>query len=213
MYLTFDKETKQVAYIGEKKPVVYTSNLDAAEYKGEIPKNDYLTVTNLREETETWIEKKIVTKTIIEKEPQTIKKTVWGTVEIKDENGEVVIDEEGNILKTFKPKIVEETIEVDVEKEVEEEITETKSRTYLACDLVANFYPPKTEEELALVKQKKYEILCEKYIREKYSASDEFKILRRYQKNPYDASNIENFNTYNEYVESCLAKAEAELNK
>ena len=173
MYITFNKETKKVITIGEKKPIIYFGNLDFAEYKGEIPKNDYLTVTNLREETETLIEKK--------------------TIEKLDENGEPIFNENGEI--------------------VFDEITEEKSRTYLACDLLANFYPPKTEEELALERKAKYEKLCEKYIRAKYSASDEFQLLREYSKNPNDTITKQNFDEYNTFVENCLIKAKIESNR
>lgn len=172
MYIVFNKDTKR-AFIVNEKPIKLGYNMELAEYYGEIPKNDYLTVTNLREETVTWIETK--------------------TIEKLDENGESIFNENGEI--------------------VNEEITEEKSRTYLVCDLVANFYPPKTEEQLASEKQKKYKDLCEKYIREKYSASDEFQILREYNANPEDYEAITNFDAYNEYVENCLIKAKIESNR
>ena len=180
MYIRFLIENNKIVYKGEAKPIVeerefidLNEKYAVAEYKGEIPKNDYLTVTNLREETETWIEKK--------------------TIEKLDENGEPIFNENGEI--------------------VTEEITEEKSRTYLACDLVANFYPPKTEEELALERKAKYEKLCEKYIRAKYSASDEFQILREYSKNPNDAITKQNFDEYNTFVENCLLRAKIESNR
>ena len=177
MYIRFLIENNKIVYKGEAKPIVeerefidLNGKCAVAEYKGEIPKNDYLTITNIREETETWTE----TKTI-------------GNL---DENGEPIFNENGEI--------------------VTEEITEEKSRTYLVCDLLANFYPPKTEEELAKEKQKKYEDLCEKYIREKYSANDEFQILREYSKNPNDTITKQNFDEYNTFVENCLLRAKSD---
>ena len=96
----------------------------------------------------------------------------------------------------------EETGEV-VEKEVE------KSRTYTTCDLKACFNFKPTAEQLEQSKErnkeKRYNELCERYIRQKYSASDEFKILRK-----KDFNNVE-FNEYYDYVESCLARAKLEV--
>jgi hypothetical protein len=210
MYILFNKDTKRVIDMNNKPFVSYTSNLELAEYNGEIPKHDYLTVTNERQETKTFVEKKIVLKTVIKKEPQVQAKLVYEEIEVKDENGQVVLDEDGNKVLTAIPKWVEETIEVDVEKEVEEEVEEIKTRTYLTCNLVANFYPPKTEEELAKEKEKKYKDLCEKYIRAKYSVGDEFQILREHDANPEDCVVIKNFNEYNAYVKNCLLRAELE---
>ena len=167
MYILFDKETKKVIGINNKPFVSYTSNLELAEYYGEIPKNDYLTVFNERQETKTFTEVKY--------EPKL------------DENGNYVYGLDGEV--ELLP------------------ITEEKTRTYLTCDLLANFYPPKTEEELALERKAKYEKLCEKYIRAKYSASDEFQILREYSKNPNDTIAKQNFDEYNTFVENCLLRA------
>lgn len=129
MYITFNKETKKVIKVDEKKPIIYFGNLDFAEYYGEIPKNDYLTVTNLREETKTFTEVKY--------EPKL------------DENGNYVYGLDGEI--ELLP------------------ITEEKTRTYVTCDLLANFYPPKTEEQLAKEKEKQYNNVVEMLIRKKYS--------------------------------------------
>jgi hypothetical protein len=57
MYITFNNETKKVDYIGEKKPASYTDNLTLAEVKTLPEKYDYLTIDNVREETDTWTEK------------------------------------------------------------------------------------------------------------------------------------------------------------
>ena len=122
MYIRFLIKNNEVIYKGKAKPIVeerefidLNGKCAVAEYKGEIPKNNYLTVTNLREETETWVEKKIIYKL--------------------DEDGLEILDENGSRI-------------------VDKEIEETKTRAYLACDLVANFYPPKTEEELAKIAAK-----------------------------------------------------------
>ena len=166
MYIVFNKDTKR-AFIVNEKPIKLGYNMELAEYYGEIPKNDYLTVMNERQETKTFTEVKY--------EPKL------------DENGNYVYGLDGEI------ELVS--------------ITEEKTRTYLTCDLLANFYPPKTEEQLALERKAKYEKLCEKYIRAKYSASDEFQILREYSKNPNDTIAKQNFNEYNTFVENCLLRA------
>lgn len=211
MYILFDKTTKVVENISANKFTKYTDNLDLAEYKGEIPKNDYLTVTNLREETETWTEKKTVPKTITVKEPQTQKKLVYEEIDVKDENGNIELDDDGNPIKSTKPKFIEETINVEVEKEIEEEIEETKSRTYLACDLVANFYPTKTEEELAKEKEKKYSDLVSRLIRKKYSQDDVEAIFANYLSTKVEEEDIIKFNQFQEYREECKKLATKEV--
>ena len=152
-YILYDLKTLKVKR-------VYTKPLTAkvcdnfyeinsiAEYKGELPKNDWLTVDNVHEEIETWKEKQTQVKTITELEPREVQKVVFEEKETFDENG---------VQVTFKvPKVIEETIEVEVEKEVEEEIEVEKSKTHVVCDLVAHFYP-KTEltEEQKLEREKK----------------------------------------------------------
>lgn len=180
MYIAFNKNTKIVEKKSNKPFTVYSSNLDLAEYKGEIPKNDYLTVTNLREETVTWIEKK--------------------SVEKLDENGEPIFNENGEVIT--------------------EEIIEKKSRTYLACDLVANFYPPKTEEELALEKEEKYKKLVEILIRKKYSQGKVESIHSNYLKAMFNGADltsakkeeyIAEFNAFQKYREECKKEAKIKL--
>lgn len=62
-----------------------------------------------------------------------------------------------------------------------------------------------TEQELQKIKEKKYSALVEKYIREKYTLSDELAILRQRDSKPNE------FAEYNAYAESCKAKAKAEI--
>ena len=126
-----------------------------AEYNGEIPKNDWLTVDNIREEIETWTEKEL--------------------------------NEQG--------------------QEVE------YSKTHIVCDLVAHFYPKRewTEEQKAKQKQAKYENLCQKYIREQYSATDENKVVREYLADMYNFDKKSQFDEYNAYVESCKARAKGDI--
>lgn len=105
----------------------------------------------------------------------------------------------------------------EVEKENEqgeivyEEIEVPKSRTYFTCDLVANFRPPLTAEQIEKQKQAKYESLCQQYIREKYSATDENKVVREYLADMYNFEKKTQFDTYNAYVESCKARAKGEI--
>lgn len=187
MYIRFLIENNKIVYKGEAKPIVeerefidLNGKCAVAEYKGEIPKNDYLTVTNLREEIETWIEKK--------------------TIEKLDENGEPIFNENGEV--------------------VFEEITEEKSRTYLACDLLANFYPPKTEEELALEKEKQYSNMVEILIRKKYSQGKVESIHSNYLKAMFNGTDltsakkeeyIAEFNAFQEYRIACKQQARLKL--
>ena len=211
-YILYDLKTLKVKHI-------YTKPLTAkvcdnfykingiAEYHGinGLPKGDYLTVSNIHEEVETWKEKETQYKTITELEPQTRKKVVFEEKETLNEDGMQV---------TFKvPKVIKETIEVEVEKEVEEEIEVEKSKTHIVCDLVAHFYPKieLTEEQKAKQKEKTYEALCEKYIREKYTLSDELKLARQSKAYPDNAEYRLQFLEYNAYVESCLLRAKEEV--
>lgn len=57
-----------------------------------------------------------------------------------------------------------------------------------------------TKEQLHI----NYESLCVKLIREKYSADDEYKVLREYLA---DMSNSTEFDTYNNYVKDCKLRA------
>ena len=86
-----------------------------------------------------------------------------------------------------------------VAKEVERE------RTYTTCDLKACFNPAPTAEQLEKLKQKRYEELCKRYIRQKYSVDDELGIARQKDKKP------EKYETYYNYVEDCLARARKEV--
>lgn len=163
-YIIFDNNSKKVKDIFDKEPkfVNKLPTTMVAEYEGEIPQGDYLTVVNPREETDTWIEKETVEKT--------------------NEKGEIVYEE------------------VEVEK----------SRTYLTCDLVANFIQL-TEEQIAEQKQKRYESLCQQYIRERYSPTDENKVVREYLADMYNLDKKAQFDEYNTYVESCKIKAKTEV--
>lgn len=62
---------------------------------------------------------------------------------------------------------------------------------------------PYTEEELENLREEKYRMLIEAYIRKKYSINDEFGILRQRDTKP------EEFEAYNTYVEECKKKAKA----
>lgn len=52
-----------------------------------------------------------------------------------------------------------------------------------------------------------YKDLIEKKIRLRYSASDEFAILRKIRK----GENVEEFEEYDAYVEKCIAEVKAEM--
>ncbi len=52
MYIRYDAQTNHIIYIGQKKPLnVDTDLLKVAEYNGEIPKHDWLTVANVEPKT------------------------------------------------------------------------------------------------------------------------------------------------------------------
>ena len=173
MYILFDKETKRVVGISNKPFVSYTNNLQLAEYYGEIPKNDYLTVTNLREETEKWTEVKY--------EPKL------------DENGNQVYGLDGEL------EIIS--------------IPEEKTRTYLTCDLLANFYPPKTEEELAKELDKKYSDLVEALVRKKYSQGYMEALQFNLLEEPNSEKLLAELKVVQEYRKECKEIARAEIYK
>lgn len=164
MFIAFDKDTKKVIDTSETPFVFIREGASVVEYYGEIPKNDYLTVFNERQETGT------------------------KTVEKLDENGASIVDKNGEI------------------------ITEEVPRTYLTCDLLASFYPPKTEEELAKEKEKKYSDLVSSLIRKKYSQSDVEAIVANFLDENSDDDDIAEFNAFQEYRKECKAKAKQILN-
>ena len=56
MYITYNKETKRVAYIGEKKPIAFGDGLELAEVAN-IPNDyDFLTVESVAEGERAWTE-------------------------------------------------------------------------------------------------------------------------------------------------------------
>ena len=198
-YIIFDNNSKKVKDIFDEEPkfVNKLPTTMVAEYNGEIPQADYLTVVNIQEKTDTWTEPKTIQKEVKKIVPKVVKRAE----PIFDENEEVI-----------DYKIFEETIEEETTEIVEETIEEEKSRTYLTCDLVANFIQL-TEEQVAEKKKKAYENLCQQYIREKYSATDENKVVREYLADMYNYEKQAQFNDYNNYVESCKIRAKEEIYK
>jgi hypothetical protein len=121
-YILYNKKSLKVEHIYNKPLTAkvcdnfYEIN-GIAEYHGinGLPKNDWLSVANIHEEVETWKEKQ--------------------TVEKLDENGQPIINEQGEWLYE--------------DKEVE------KSKTHIVCDLVAHFYPKiELTEEQKLEREK-----------------------------------------------------------
>lgn len=152
MYILFDKNTKVVIKITNKKPAAATDNVNIAETDNIPEKYDYLIVKDEKLQTRTWTEKQ--TKVI-------------------------------NNVETI----------VDIEK----------SEQYITCNLMAQVKPQPTLEEIERQKEIEYKELCEKYIRQKYSVSDEFEVLRK--------QNIDTqaYQEYFDYVEYCLEKARLEV--
>ena len=153
MFITYDKNTKRVFYIGEQKPISFTDNLSLAEANGVPEAYDYLTVANEHEQTDCYTEKDLI---------------------FNEETGE------------------------------ETEVEITKERKYISCDLVAHFRT-KTEEQIANEKQREYEALVEKLIRNRYTVSQEIAILRQRD------SKTEEFSEYYEYAEQCKVTARDEV--
>ena len=85
-----------------------------AEYKGELPKNDWLTVTNIREEVEKWKEKERVHKVDENEQPIYNEQGEWVYEEIEVEKSKthIVCD----LVAHFYPKI-ELTEEQKLERE------------------------------------------------------------------------------------------------
>lgn len=151
-YILYDLKTLKVKQI-------YTKPLTAkvcdnfydingiAEYDGELPKNDWLSVDNVREEVEKWTEKETQYKTITELEPQEQWCIVYEEVTVEDENG--------NPIQVTVPKRVKQIVDVEVEKEVAEEVEVERTKTHIVCDLVAHFYPKvELTEEQKLEREK-----------------------------------------------------------
>ena len=169
-YIIYNLETSKVERVYShplpKQNESFYKTRNIAEYRGELPSADWLSVDNIHEEIETWKEKKQVEKL--------------------DENGQPLVNEQG--------EIVYEEVEVE------------KTKTHIVCDLVAHFLPEEQKaQQVAKQKQAKYEKLVEKYIREKYSLSNELAILRQ------ASTKVNEFNEYNAYAESCKARAKGEI--
>ena len=113
--------------------------------------------------------------------------------------------------RVVKEAYIEKVIEIEYDdngKEVEKEIGVTHEaviENYNFCELLPNFKPQPTEEEIAKIKYKKYEDRAEQLIREKYSVSQELAILRQRDKK------VEEFNNYDVYAEECKAQAHKEV--
>lgn len=84
------------------------------------------------------------------------------------------------------------------------------TESYLACDIVPKFITLTLEQEKVKL-DKKYDILCERYIRQIYSANDESKILREIRAYADNEKVIARFDKYNADIESCLNRAHIEI--
>ena len=94
MYVTFNKESKRVAYVGNVKPVNYSDNLTLAEVSEVPSKYDYLLAINEREESE--ILKNIELIDDME-------------VEVENVRNYIKVD----LLAQFKPLTIKEQMEKD----------------------------------------------------------------------------------------------------
>ena len=81
-----------------------------------------------------------------------------------------------------------------------------QSEQYTYCTLVAKFRTLTPEQEQAKL-NRQYNALCQTYIRQLYSQSDENKILREIRAYPDDEKVIARFNKYNDDIEDCLNRA------
>ena len=92
-----------------------------------------------------------------------------------------------------------------VAKEVE------RSMTYLTCDLVVNFRPEPTNEQVETLKQKRYGKLVARLIREKYSQDEVEAIINNYLFDPQDETYRLEFSELQKYREECKIKAHNEI--
>lgn len=100
------------------------------------------------------------------------------------------------ITDYFTAEEVEEFLEAGELKTKTKEVE--KSRTYLTCDLIANY-----NKERVLTSEQKEKIRNDKIvklIREKYTLDEEIAILRQKDTKP------EKFNSYFEYANECVNK-------
>jgi hypothetical protein len=128
----------------------------------------------------------------------------WNTV--------VLTEEEMQALSNHTKHWEYEDIEVEIpiyEEQVDSEGKITKVQTGVKKEIkqkgvLKDYTPPaKTEEEL----KAEYDSLVVQYIREKYSANDENKILREKLAGTEELE----FEEYNAYVEECKTKAHNEV--
>lgn len=221
-YILYRLDNLKVVYKDTKPLKPQDMNVfGIAEYNGEIPKNNWLTVDNVREEIETWKEKEIQYKTVKVLEPQEKYIVVYKeqplldeqSNPIIDEDGNPIVDEEGNPIKQQVPKRIKQVVNVEVEKEIEEEVEVEKSKTHIVCDLVAHFYPKRelTEEQKAKQKEKQYNALVTKYIRQKYDANDVEALYANYLAEPNNEKYITEFNQFQSYRIECKTRAKEEV--
>ena len=106
MYITYDKETKRVVYVGEKKPISFSEGLELAEVDMLPEKYNFLTVESVREDTRTWME----------------------TVEEYDEENDEFIKKE---IEHSETRMVAE-VKANFIELTEEQIAEQKQKAYKA---------------------------------------------------------------------------------
>ena len=84
-----------------------------------------------------------------------------------------------------------------------------KSRTYNTCELVANFRPAPTPEQIEKQKEAKYKASVTSLVRKKYDANAVEALLANYaeDKEKYQ----EEFSTFAAYRKECKAQARAEV--
>lgn len=131
-------------------------------------------------------------------------------IPIYDKNSQYLtaanIQEHTRIIKEAYTEVVED-YDDNGEKIGERKIQhKAVKENYLTCDLVVN-----NIEFTAEQKQVKYEMLVEKYIREKYSPNDENKVVREYLADMTNVEKKAQFDDYNAYVESCKTRAKNEI--
>lgn len=127
-----------------------------------------------------------------------------------------IIPETGEQIEFEIPE--SEVVNYDASK-VEKMITQTCNTKFFynkeTCEAVEVYEVPEIGKNQYLVYQdgelvvktivQDYETLVEKYIREKYTVSNELAILRQKDDKP------EEFKEYHDYAESCKARAKAEI--
>lgn len=146
-YILYDLKTLKVVHKDIKPLKPQNMNFyGIAEYNGELPKGDFLTVANVHKEIETWKEKEIVAK--LDKDGQPIfneqGEPILEEVEVEKSKTHIVCD----LVAHFYPKV-----ELTEEQKLEREKQRLRNLREKECFALVNrgelWYKRLTEEQKA----------------------------------------------------------------